>query len=272
MNDIALTLPNDKEFKLFQQMILQRLGIHVPEQKRSLVGNRLWKRLQARNLNRFQEYYELINQPNEQAELTQALELLTTNETYFFREPRHFDFLRDQVLPASANSPNLRIWSAACSSGEEIYSIAMLLADLRSKGNWELLGSDVNQTMLDKAGKGIYPQERAQQIPDAYRLRFCRKGTGPFAGQLRVVPELRQRIRLQRIQLHENFPDIGRFDVVFLRNVMIYFDDKTRCEVVKRVIKVLNPNGYLFVGHAESLHGLQLGLKQVMPAVYQCVP
>lgn len=268
MTEHALATPNDREFKLFQQLILQRLGIHVPEQKKTLVSNRLWKRLQARNVHRFADYYDLINRPEEQRELTQALELITTNETYFFREPRHFDFMREHFLPAKRNQPQLRIWSAACSSGEEIYSIAMLLADQRGNG-WELLGSDVNQTMLDKARQAIYIDDRARHIPAQYRQRFCRKGTGPYAGHLRVNPELRQKIQLRRIQLHEAFPDIGRFDLVFLRNVMIYFDDNTRADVVRRVTEVLNPGGYLFVGHAESLHGLQVDLKQVMPAIYQ---
>lgn len=271
MTEHAFAVPDDREFKLFQQLILQRLGIHVPEQKRTLVSNRLWKRLQARNVQHFAEYYELINRPDEHRELTQALELITTNETYFFREPRHFDFLREQILPDKRNQAQLRIWSAACSSGEEIYSIAMLLADQRGNG-WELLGSDVNQTMLDKARNAIYHTDRAQHIPEPYRRRFCRKGTGPYAGHLRVIPELRQKIQLRRIQLHEDFPDIGRFDLVFLRNVMIYFDDTTRGEVVRRVSEVLNPGGYLFVGHAESLHGLQVNLKQVMPAIYQRRP
>ena len=268
MTEAALIQPNDREFKLFQQLILQRLGIHVPDQKKALVSNRLWKRLQARNMHRFQDYYELINRPDEHGELTHALELLTTNETYFFREPRHFDFMREQFLPEKRNQANLRIWSAACSSGEEIYSIAMLLTDQRNNG-WELVGSDVNQTMLDKARNAIYHNDRAQHIPDAYRRRFCRKGTGPWAGHLRVIPELRQKIQLRRIQLHEPFPDIGRFDLVFLRNVMIYFDDNTRGDVVRRVTEVLNPGGYLFVGHAESLHGLRADLKQVLPAIYQ---
>lgn len=268
MTDAAFAVPNDREFKLFQQLFFEQLGIHLPEQKRTLVSNRLWKRLQARNLHRFQDYYDLIHQPDEEQELTRALELITTNETYFFREPRHFEFMRETVLPERRKQASLRVWSAACSSGEEIYSIAMQLEDLRP-GAWEVLGSDVNQTMLDKARKGIYIDDRARQLPDNYRRRFCRKGTGPYEGHLRVVPELRRKIQLRRIQLHEPFPEIGRFDVVFLRNVMIYFDDNVRADVVRRVTATLNPGGYLFVGHAESLHGLQTDLKQIAPAIYQ---
>lgn len=271
MTESVFAVPNDREFKLFQQLFLQQLGIHLPEQKRTLISNRLWKRLQARNLQHFHEYYDLINQPHEEKELTQALELITTNETYFFREPRHFDFMRETILPALRKQSNLRVWSAACSSGEEIYSIAMLLEDQRN-GAWELLGSDVNQTMLEKARKGIYIDDRARHLPANYRRRFCRKGTGPFDGHLRVITELRNKIQLRRIQLHEAFPEIGRFDVVFLRNVMIYFDDNTRADVVRRISAILNPGGYLFVGHAESLHGLQSDLKQILPAIYQRRP
>ena len=271
MTEHIHTAPDDREFKLFQHMIQQRLGIHVPEQKKALLSNRLWKRLQARNLSGFQDYYDLIHQPEEKAELNYALELITTNETYFFREPRHFDFLRERVLPELLNRSLIRIGSAACSSGEEIYSIAMVLADQRANG-WELMGSDVNVSMLEKARNAVYCDGRTAQIPEPFRRRFCRKGIGHHAGFLRVVPDLRQKIQLRQILLHEQYPDIGKFDVVFLRNVMIYFDEEIRRQVVERVKAVLNPGGYLFVGHAESLHGLGVDMQQVVPAVYRRRP
>jgi chemotaxis protein methyltransferase CheR len=219
-------------------------------------------------LSSYTEYYHLINTPEHNTELARALELITTNETYFFREENHFEFLRKTVLPPLQKQDVVRIWSGACSSGEELYSIAMMMTDQRS-GKWELMGSDINQTMLDKAAKGIYPDQRMELLPAAYRKRFCRQGVGPYAGFLRIAPELRCRIRLQRIELHNPLPDIGLFDIVFLRNVMIYFNSDVRKKVVQQIVEHINPGGYLFVGHSESLRGVHSALHQVLPAIYQ---
>ena len=259
---------SEQEFKLYQALFAQKLGIHLPDQKITLVGPRLWKRLRACGISSYTSYFQLINQPEQEAELCRALELITTNETYFFREPRHFDYLREHVLPVLKLQDCVRIWSAACSSGEELYSIAMVLADLRS-GRWELLGSDINQSMIEKARRAIYVDQRTDQIPADYRRRFCRRGIGPHEGSLRIDPDLRSRVRLRRIELHYTLPDIGMFDVVFLRNVMIYFDNETRKQVVQRIVEHLNPGGHLFVGHSESLRGISPRLKQLLPAIYR---
>lgn len=264
----GIAVPNDKEFRLFQRMLQDRLGIFLPDQKKALVSHRLWKRLQARQLSCFSDYYRLINQPDEQVELNQVLELLTTNETYFFREPRHFEFLRDTILPGFDSRRTLRVWSAASSTGEEPYSLAMLLMDRRA-GPWELVASDVNRSVLDKARRGIYRDQRTEQIPPAYRQRFCRKGTGPYTGCLRIVPELRERVRFQQVNLNRPLPELGRFDLVFLRNVMIYFDEATKRDVLNRVARVLQPDGWLFVGHSESLQGIDSEFRVLAPAVYQ---
>lgn len=266
--DNGIAVPNDKEFRLFQRMLLDRLGIFLPDQKKALVSHRLWKRLQARQLNCFSDYYQLINQPDEQLELNQVLELLTTNETYFFREPRHFEFLRDNILPGFDARRTLRVWSAASSTGEEPYSLAMLLTDRRA-GPWELVASDVNQSVLDKARRGIYRDQRTEQIPAVYRQRFCRKGTGPYEGCLRIVPELRERVRFQQVNLNQALPELGRFDLVLLRNVMIYFDEATKRDVLNRVARVLQPDGWLFVGHSESLQGIDSEFRALAPAIYQ---
>lgn len=264
----GIAAPTEQEFRLFQRMFVERLGIHLPPQKRALVSNRLWKRLQARNLTRFADYYQLINRPEERAELKQALELITTNETYFFREPRHFDFLRDELLPQISPQQLLRIWSAAASTGEEAYSIAMLLNDRRA-GPWELLASDVNCSVLEKARHAIYLDERTGQIPPPYRRRYCRKGTGPHSGYMRIVPALRNQVRFQQVNLHEPLPDLGLFDVIFLRNVLIYFDDATKREVLTRIGRLTRPGGWLLVGHSESLHGMLGDFHAVAPSIYQ---
>ena len=259
---------SEQEFRLYQSLFSDKLGIHLPDQKLTLVGTRLWKRLRARGISSYTDYYHLINQPDQQEELCHALELITTNETYFFREPRHFEFLKQTVLPDLKSQDVVRVWSAACSSGEELFSIAMVLADQRI-GKWELLGSDINQTMLEKARKAIYLDQRTEHMPLEYRHRFCRRGTGPHQGSLRIEPGLRSRIKLQNIELHQPLPDVGTFDVVFLRNVMIYFDNATRQKVVRQIVNQLQNGGYLFVGHSESLRGVCPELLQVQPAIYR---
>ncbi len=264
----AIATPDEREFRLFQQLLHTQLGIHLPAQKRALIGNRLWKRLQARQVQRYGEYFQLINRPGEEAELNCMLELLTTNETYFFREPRHFDFLRDTILPVRNPARPLRVWSAAASTGEEPYSIAMVLAD-RCSGRWELLASDVNGTVLETARRAIYRDDRTDQIPLPYRRRFCRKGIGRYAGHLRIVPELRREVQFRQVNLHQSLPELGLFDVIFLRNVMIYFDEPTKRDVLRRVARLLQPEGWLFVGHSESLHGLDTGFHAVQPAIYR---
>ncbi len=259
---------SDSEFIQFRELFSSQLGIQLMDHKRTLIGTRLWKRLRACDLPTYSDYYRYITDPQHQAELATALELITTNETYFFREPRHFEFLENVVFRELSQATNLAIWSAACASGEEIYSIAMLLEQHR-KGRWDLLGSDINQTMLDIAAKGIYVDQRTDKIPPHYRRQFCRRGTGPFAGTLRVNADLRSKIRLQRIELHRKLPDVGMFDVIFVRNVMIYFDDNTRHTVVNQLLEHLKPGGYLLVGHSESLRGLNSKLRQLAPAIYQ---
>ena len=264
----ATHVPTDKEFKLFQALIQEKLGIFLPPQKKALLSNRLWKRLQACQLQRFGDYYQLIISPHGQAELSTALELVTTNETYFFREQKHFDFLQDEILPRYRQGANFRVWSAAASTGEEPYSIAMVLRQ-RCQSDWELLCSDVNRTVIEQAKVGIYPEARAKNIPPEYLHRFCRKGIGPEQGNIRVAAELRELVQFFTLNLNEKFPDIGKFDLVFLRNVLIYFENENKTKILERIAEKLKPGGILFVGHSESLHGLSTGFRPVRPAIYQ---
>jgi chemotaxis protein methyltransferase CheR len=261
-------LPSDKEFYLFQKLILERLGIFLPLQKKALLTNRLWKRLREYDLNRFEDYYSFIIGKDGKAELDVALELITTNETYFFREQKHFDYLAKTILPTFRQGKKLRVWSAAASTGEEPYSIAMLLED-QCLVPWELECSDVNNTVLEQARRGIYPDARIRNIPQDYLHRFCRKGVGPQEGYVRVTQELRSKVNFFALNLHNDFPDIGKFDLVFLRNVLIYFENDIKEHVLERIAKVLNPNGILFVGHSESLHGVSTRFTPIQPAIYK---
>lgn len=267
-NEISHAMPSDKEFQLFQQLIESKLGIFLPPQKKALLSNRLWKRLTACNMKGFEEYYRYIQSPQGKGELSLALELITTNETYFFREQKHFDYLRDEILPKLKPGNNFRVWSAAASTGEEPYSIAMLLAD-RCQNTWELLCSDVNRKVIEQAKVGIYPEMRIKNIPPEYLRRFCRKGVGPQEGNARVIADLRQAVQFFTLNLHEDFPDLGKFDLVFLRNVLIYFENENKTKILERIAATLKPDGILFVGHSESLHGISDRFSQLRPAVYK---
>lgn len=268
MNESGTPLPSDQEFLLFQKLIEERLGIFLPAQKKALLGNRLWKRLAACNLKNFSEYYRHISSTQGRQELNTALELITTNETYFFREQKHFDYLESDILPKLRGNNTFRVWSAAASTGEEPYSIAMLLRD-RCNVPWELLCSDVNGTVIEQAKMGIYPQMRARNIPEHYLRRFCLKGVDSQAGFVRVTAELRDLVQFFTLNLHENFPDMGKFDLVFLRNVLIYFESENKTKILERIANCMAPGGILFVGHSESLHGLSARFTPIKPAIYR---
>lgn len=260
---------NDQEFALFQQLIYRIAGISLSPAKKSLVSGRLAKRLQLYQLQSYGDYYRLLASGTRQDELQMAVDLLTTNETYFFREPRHFDFLRAEILTRHTRGQSLRIWSAACSTGEEPYSIAMALHDALGEQPWEVLASDISQQVLARAQKGQYPLSRATLLPEGYLRKYCLKGVGAQEGNLMVQPQLRTRVQFAQINLNAELPRIGPFDVIFLRNVMIYFDHDTKRQVVARLSQVLRPGGYFIVGHSESLHGIASQLHAVQPSVYR---
>jgi chemotaxis protein methyltransferase CheR len=200
-----------------------------------------------------------------------AVDLLTTNETYFFRESKHFDFLRTKALSARSGGRSFRVWSAAASSGEEAYSIAMVLADCLGGAPWEVLGTDISQRVLQSAAQGIFRMERTRHIPPAYLHRYCLRGTEEHEGTLMVDRTLRARVRFVHANLNAPLPDLGAFDVIFLRNVLIYFNDETKRQVVERVSAALRPGGHFLVGHSESLHGIADALQAEAPSIY-CRP
>jgi chemotaxis protein methyltransferase CheR len=263
------TTISDQEFSCFQRFIYEAAGITLSSAKKALVCGRLSKRLQQRNLRSYAEYFQLLSRADEAAEVQTAVDLLTTNETYFFREPKHFEVLRQQALSARGNNRGFRVWSAACSSGEEPYSIAMVLADVLDGQPWELLGSDLSTRVLQKARVGHYPVSRAKQVPAAYLRRFCLKGTGEHDGTLLIDKSLRSRVQLMQINLNMRLPQLGTFDVIFLRNVMIYFNAETKRQVVARILSLLKPGGYFLIGHSESLNDISTAVDQVAPSVYR---
>ena len=266
MLSIALT---DHEFSQFQRFIYDAAGISLSPAKKALVGGRLSKRLQPCGVDSYGAYFRLLDSGAAPAEVQTAVDLLTTNETYFFREQKHFDFLRQLALAADRGGPPWRVWSAASSSGEEAYSIAMVLADCLAGQAWEVLGSDISTRVLERARSGHYPLERCAQIPRAYLQRFCLKGTGLQQGTLLVDKSLRSRVQFTQVNLNAALPQLGLFDLIFLRNVMIYFDAATKRQVVARLLAQLRPGGHLCIGHAESLNEVSDALRMVAPAIYR---
>ncbi|AFL75940.1 CheR family methyltransferase [Thiocystis violascens] len=258
---------SDLEFAHFRKFIHGIAGIHLGPAKKTLVAGRLAKRLRFHGLASFGDYYRLLSADPDERQI--AVDLLTTNETYFFREPRHFELLRERLLPKHPPGQMFRVWSAACSSGEEVYTLAMVLADALGEAPWEVLGSDLSTRVLEQADSGLYSLERTAGLSGDHLRRYCLKGIGSQEGRFVVSSLLRAQVRFAQINLTEPLPAIGMFDAIFLRNVMIYFQPETKRQVVERLLTRLRPGGWLFVGHSESLHGLANGLEGVAPSVYR---
>ena len=261
----------DTEFGRFQRFIFDAAGITLSPAKKALVCGRLSKRLQAHSLASFGAYFDLLSSGRAAGEVQTAVDLLTTNETYFFREPKHFELLRELATQARGRPQPFRVWSAASSSGEECYSIAMVLADCldASPTGWDILGTDISTRVLRRARTGHYPLERTRNIPPAYLKRFCLRGHGEQEGTLLVERALRNRVNFAQVNLNADLPRLGSFDIVFLRNVMIYFNGDTKRQVVARVLSALKPGGHLFIGHSESLNDISTAVDQQAPSIYR---
>lgn len=263
------TALKDGEFQQFQTWLYRIAGINLSPAKKALVAGRLGKRLKHHQLDSYGEYFQLIMGHGAASELQVALDLLTTNETYFFREPKHFAFLREQVLPKVAAGKTLRLWSAACSSGEEPYSLAMTLADSLGNSPWEILASDISSQVLAQARTGHYPLARARGIAQPLLVKYCLKGTGRQEGTFLIERSLRERLHFMQINLNQTLPNIGEFEVIFLRNVMIYFDQPTKQQVLARLLPRLKSGGYFIVSHSESLNGISDALQLISPSIYR---
>ncbi len=266
-NERTYCKPTEREFVLFQTLIKQKIGIHLNDSKRTLLGSRLWKRIIATDSENYYQYYKKISKPSGNKELKTALELITTNETFFFREDKHFQFLKEEIISKQRSSQLLRIWSAACSTGEEPYSIAMTLDDLAVK-NQLIVASDVNEQVINQAKTGIYLDQRAHCVPDGFREKYFTKGLDEYHGYIRIKPDIRSRVNFIKVNLMSDFTSMGTFDLIFLRNVMIYFEDDAKTQLLSKMASCLREGGWLFTGHSESLHTLNTKFKCIQPAVY----
>lgn len=261
-----------QEFTWIRDYLYKQAGIVLNDGKQAMVMGRLEKRLRHLGIDSYAEYFRQFGKPGFETETTMAIDLLTTNETYFFRESKHFDYLVEQILPQQRSSAQpFRVWSAASSSGEEAYTIAMLLAEHLKSRQWDITGTDISTRILEKARRGLYPSNAAEKIPLPLLKKYCLKGAGEYDGFLLVSPELRRRVKFDYANLIGVLPDLGSFDVIFLRNVMIYFDMDTKQSLLDKIVKYLRPGGYFFISHSESLSGMKTELQTIMPSVYRKV-
>jgi chemotaxis protein methyltransferase CheR len=262
----------DSEFDFIRGLVYERSRINLGPDKRELVSARLGKRLRATKLSTVGDYCRLLQSPEAGQELSDLIDVISTNHTFFFREIAHFDFLRDHAVPEMSPPAGGRfnVWSAACSSGEEPYSIAMCLAECLPHAPWHIYGTDISHRILAKAQAATYRDDAVLKLPnDVVRTHF-QKGFGPQEGNFRIRPALRERVSFSHLNLLTGEPPIRElFQVIFCRNVMIYFDRPTQEELVARLTRRLVPGGYLFVGHAESLANIKHALVTVKPAIYR---
>ena len=262
-----------EEFQRFRTLIYDESGISLNDQKQGLVASRLSKRLRDLGLSTFAEYYEQVTRDSSREEFTRMLDLISTNKTDFFREPKHFDFLREEILPQLGSDKRIRIWSSACSTGEEPYTIAMTLYEGVSdpaQWNFKILASDLSTRVLAKAAAGVYDAARVCDVPMELLRRHFLRGRGNSESLLKVKPHLAAMVQFRRLNLmDEQFPIKSPLDLIFCRNVMIYFDRPTQERLVNKFHRYLKPGGYLFIGHSESLQWVEHPFKSLAPTIYR---
>ena len=256
-----------EDFRRVRQIAYERAGLAIPAGKEGLVRSRLSKRLRERRIGSFSAYLNAVAADSNGEEMVKLIDLLTTNKTDFFREPAHFDYLLAKVMPAimAARKP-LRIWSAGCSTGEEPYTLSMLLKEsLPERYDFRILATDISTRVVAAARKGEYTDEQLSDVSRERQVRWFAKSS---PGHATAVPELRAPISFAHLNLMATWPMTGPFDVILCRNVMIYFDKPTVTRLVNRFHDLLAPGGHLFIGHSESLTAIEHRYRYVQPAVY----
>ena len=266
-------------FQKFQKLIYAETGIWLGSSKTALLCGRLFRRLRTLGITSLQTYYECVVQPDQHEERARMIDAITTNETRFYREPRQFEFMVQRVFPRwraeaerALRPKRIRIWSAGCSSGEEPYTVAMLLArHLPADEGWDvrLLATDISNRVLEKARAGVYPIARSAELPKDLLHSFMLRGMAERKGEMKVRVEIQQMVDFRRLNLdRESDLNEGPFDAIFCRNVLIYFDAASKRRVVANLVRHLLASGVLFVGHAENLHSVSSQLQSLEPTIY----
>jgi len=267
-NGVSTAKISEKEFELFKKFIHKISGIQMKPEKKILVESRLAKRLRFYEFSTYQEYYNFLL--TDDIEKQMFIDIITTNETSFFREPHHFEYLKSTILPQDHGA--IRIWSAACSIGAEAYSAAMVCDEVLTPQNrkYEIICTDINADVIKTAQIGLYPEKFIPQIPLKYLKKHCMKGTGKYEGNFIISDSLKSNLLFRRMNLMEKIPsEMGEFDVIFLRNMLIYFDGPEKKMIVENVISRLKRGGYLLIGHSESLFNISNSVTQVKPTIYR---
>lgn len=263
---------SDREFKQIADLMYESVGLSYNESKKSLIHSRLSPRIQKLGMSGFAQYISVLSDESEAVEFQMAVDLLTTNETYFFREPKHYDLLERELSTQRSRAP-LAVWSAAASFGDEAYSTAMLLADMQTMGrigpDWHILATDISHRVLLSAKEAVYPQDRLRAVSPERLRRYCLRGEGDSEGLSKIQEKLCSRVQFGQLNLCKPFSGLGPFDVVFLRNVLIYFDPPTKSEVVDRVLETLKPGGLFFLGTAEGRVPCKTPLITLQPGAYR---
>ncbi len=269
-----------QDFNRLSSFIYSELGIKMSEGKKTMLTGRLSRRLRALDLSSFSEYCDFLFSPEGmKKELVHLISAVTTNKTDFFREPGHFDYLTKTTLPTLQQQQRfdarrkLKVWSAGCSTGEEPYTLAMVLEELKLKQagfDFDILATDISNRVLDAARTAVYPLQQVKPVVAPYRNKYLMKGRDRKNPQVRIVPEIRKKIRFGRLNfMVDDFGLPDTVDIIFCRNVIIYFDKPTQEQLMKKFCRYLNQGGYLFLGHSESLHGYDTPLEQVAPTIYR---
>lgn len=268
---------SEDEFRKLSSLVQDKLGIKMPPAKKTLLESRLQKRLRALGLSSYAEYCDMLfNRGGLNSELVHMLDLVTTNKTDFFREAHHFEFLVHSALPHLVRRGNKKVsvWSAGCSTGEEPYTLAMVLSEYAHANpglgfDYSITATDISTRVLEAACKGIYQDDRIAPVPNELKRRYFLRSRDASRGLVRVVPELREKIDFSRVNLmDETYPVNSALDIIFCRNVIIYFDKPTQERLFAKFCEYLKPGGFIFIGHSETLSGMGLPLRKVATSVY----
>jgi chemotaxis protein methyltransferase CheR len=271
---------SNADFTRLRDLIYAKSGINLSSDKKTMLELRIKRRVRSLDLNSFAQYCDyLFGHQGQKDELVHFIDVVTTNKTDFFREPAHFDFLVNKALPElmarDGSGQNVLVWSAGCSTGEEPYTIAIVLTEyaLTHPGfRFRILATDISTVVLEKAHLGVFSADVVRPVPSELRRKYFLRGRDPASDRVRVVPELRQLVEFRRVNfMDSDFGLTERANVIFCRNVIIYFDRPTQEQILQKLARHLVPDGYIFVGHAEALHDMDLPLEPVAPATYRKV-
>jgi len=265
-----------RDFDRLSDFIYNNYGIKMPPAKHIMLQSRLQKRLKALEIQSFDEYVKYVFGKNGIEEIIHMIDVVSTNKTDFFREPQHFEFLKDTVLHEAYNHFKQRffkVWSAGCSSGEEVYTLAMVLSEFNIKNqgiDFSIVGTDISTQVLQKAITAIYAIDKVNVIPLDLKRRYLLKSKSDEEKTVRIVPALRSKTTFQRLNFMDNVYTLNEnFDIIFCRNVLIYFDRQTQEKVINKLSRHLKQGGYFFLGHSESITGLDVPLKQIKPTIFR---